>query len=218
MSVVAELQRRRVFRALIAYGLVSFALLQVVEPVMHGLHLPETTLTFAIVGLGFGFPLVVALAWAFDLKGGAIERAPPTPEHLRGPRLALILAGIGVLAAAPGVLWYFFVRGPAKQTSTAVAPSIAVLPFVNMSADASNEYFSDGITEELIDALAHFDGLRVASRTSTFAYKGKPADVSEIGTKLKVATVLEGSVRRDGPRVRLTAQLVDVANGYHLWS
>lgn len=219
MSVVAELQRRRVFRALIAYGLVSFALLQVVEPVMHGLHLPETTLTFAIVGLGFGFPLVVALAWAFDLKAGRLERTVPVSEHgLRGARLALLLIAIGVVAAAPGVVWYFFIRGPAKQTAAAAAPSIAVLPFVNMSADSANEYLSDGITEELIDALTHFEDLRVASRTSAFAFKGKPADVSEIGTRLKVATVLEGSVRREGSRVRLTAQLVDVANGYHLWS
>ena len=214
-----ELQRRRVFRAVIGYGIVSFALLQVIEPVMHGLHLPEVTLTFVVVGLAFGFPLAVVLAWVFDIKAGGIERTPPAQtEGARGARLALLLVGIGVLSAAPGLVWYFFVRGAAKQTAAASAPSIAVLPFVNMSGDAANEYFSDGITEELIDALAHVEGLQVASRTSAFAFKGKPAEVSEIGARLKVATVLEGSVRRDGTRLRLTAQLIDATNGYHLWS
>ena len=97
MSIWAELQRRRVFRAVVGYGIVAFALLQVVEPVMHGLHLPEMTLTLVLVGLAFGFPLRVALAWVFDLKAGHIERTRPTEgPGLRGARLTLLLAGIGV--------------------------------------------------------------------------------------------------------------------------
>lgn len=219
VTVWAELQRRRVFRTVAGYGVVAFALLQIVEPVMHGLHLPEVTLTFVLLGLALGFPLAVALAWAFDLKEGRVQRTPATPESaVRGARLTLLLAGIGVLAAAPGLAWYFLVRGPSKQSATAAAPSIAVLPFVNLSADASNEYFSDGLTDELIDALAHIDGLQVVSRTSAFSFKGKRVDVSEIGARLKVATVLEGSVRRDGTRLRLTAQLINAKDGYHLWS
>src|SRR2546428_73166 len=100
----------------------------------------------------------------------------------------------------------------------AVPKSIAVLPFLNMSADPENEYFTDGIAEEIINALTKIQALRVASRTSAFAFKGKSEDISEIGRKLKVATVLEGSVRKAGNRLRVTAQLVNVADGYHLWS
>jgi serine/threonine-protein kinase len=186
---------------------------------MHGLHLPEVTLTYVLLGLAFGFPLTVALAWTFDLKDGRVERTSPSPgDRPRGARLALLLAGIGVAGAAPGLGWYFFLRGSATQAARAPAPSIVVLPFVNLSPEASNEYFSDGLTDELIDALAHIDGLQVVSRTSAFSFKGKQVEVGEIGARLKVATVLEGSVRRDGSRLRLTAQLINVSDGFHLWS
>ncbi len=100
----------------------------------------------------------------------------------------------------------------------AAAKSIAVLPFANLSPDPENEYFSDGITEEIINALGHLPGLHVAARTSSFAFKGKSTGIGEVGARLRVATVLEGSVRRAGSRVRITAQLVNVADGYHLWS
>jgi TolB-like protein/Flp pilus assembly protein TadD/tRNA A-37 threonylcarbamoyl transferase component Bud32 len=103
-------------------------------------------------------------------------------------------------------------------TPVPTAKSIAVLPFVNMSADPENEYFTDGIAEEIINALTKIQALRVASRTSAFAFKGKNEDIGEIGRKLKVATVLEGSVRKAGKKLRVTAQLVNVADGYHLWS
>src|SRR5438876_4011808 len=97
-------------------------------------------------------------------------------------------------------------------------PSIAVLPFINMSADAENEYFCDGLAEELLNALAKIEALRVAARTSAFSFKGKETDIREIGQKLNVATVMEGSVRKAGNRLRITAQLINVTDGYHLWS
>ena len=109
-------------------------------------------------------------------------------------------------------------RAPAVVADPAAARAIAVLPFVNMSEDQANEYFSDGITEEILNALVHVEGLRIASRTSSFAFKGKQDDIREIGRKLGVSTVLEGSVRKAGDRVKITAQLVNVADGYHLWS
>jgi serine/threonine-protein kinase len=101
---------------------------------------------------------------------------------------------------------------------TTAAKSVAVLPFVNMSADPENEYFSDGMTEELINALSQVQGLRVAARTSAFTFKGRAVEVREVGRRLDVGAVLEGSVRRAGDRIRVTAQLINAADGYHLWS
>jgi serine/threonine-protein kinase len=224
----AELKRRRVFRALVGYGIAAFAVLQVIEPIMHGAHWPEVVLSYVVAGLAAGFPIVITLAWVFDIKGGHIERTGPAPAAtgLRGIRLALLLVGIGVLAAAPGLVWYFFFRSDTQmvarkddQPSGAMErKSIAVLPFVNMSSDKENEYFSDGMTEELINALANVEGLRVASRTSSFAVKGKNLSIRKIGEELSVGAVLEGSVRREGDRLRITAQLINVADDYHVWS
>ena len=126
------------------------------------------------------------------------------------------MIAIGAAAAAPGLLYFFVVRSPAR---TVGAPaSIAVLPFVNMSSDKESDYFSDGITEELINALAHVKGLRVTSRTAVFALRGKNLGIRELGEELKVGTLLEGSVRREGNALRITAQLIGVSDGYHLWS
>jgi TolB-like protein/Tfp pilus assembly protein PilF len=160
----------------------------------------------------------VTLAWIFDVREGRIERTGPAAGGLRGARLAALLAGIGVLAAAPGVFYYFVVRRAPEPRTAGTAPSIAVLPFVNMSSDKENEYFSDGITEELINALANIEGLRVVSRTAVFALKGRTLNVDQIGAQLKVNTLLEGSVRRDGNALRITAQLINAGDGYHLWS
>jgi adenylate cyclase len=221
LPLFAELQRRRVFRVLVGYGIVSFAVLQVIEPLMHALHLPDSTLTYVVVALALGFPLAVVLAWAFDVNAGRIETTTPAAKA-RGPRgalLAAILVGIGLLAAAPGLGWYFLWRGqdrPAPQAAR--APSIAVLPFANLGGDKENEYFSDGMTEELINALANVEGIHVVARTSAFAYKGKNLNVRQIGDELNVATVLEGSVRREGNQLRVVAQLIGAADGYHLWS
>ena len=212
-SLLAELQRRRVFRALIGYGIAAFAVLQIIEPVMHGLHWPDEVLSYVVVALAAGFPVVVTLAWIFDVNEGRIERTSGGPV---GARRAALLVAIGLLAAAPGVVWYFFVRGAHREAQP--APSIAVLPFVDMSPQKDQEYFSDGVAEEILNALAQVDGLRVAGRTSSFSFKGKTEDLRSIGEKLMVATVLEGSVRKEGSRVRITAQLVSAADGFHLWS
>jgi len=234
LPVLAELKRRRVFRALVGYGIASFAVLQIIEPVMHGLHWPEAVLSYVVVALGLGFPLVVALAWVFDVKAGRLERTAPA-SGLRGVRLAAVIVGIGVLAAAPGVAWYLFVRPGARSPPSDEAirakldavppasdiravPSIAVLPLVNLSRDPDQEYFADGLAEELLNLLAKVPGLHVAGRTSSFSFKGKSEDLRAIGQKLNVKTVLEGSVQRAGDRLRITTQLINAADGYHVWS
>jgi serine/threonine-protein kinase len=231
---IAELKRRRVIRAMVVWGVVAFAVLQVFEPVMHGLHLPEWTLSFVVVVLGLGFPITAALAWLFDLKASGIERTPPgveegggSPATSRSPRgRLLLLLGLGIAAAAPGLV-YFFVwpgagRRPAEvsgaNSAAKGAPSIAVLPFANLSSDKEQEYFSDGIAEEILNALAQVDGLRVIGRTSSFSMKGKNEDLRTIGQRLSAANLLEGSVRRSGSRVRITAQLIEAKGGSHLWS
>jgi TolB-like protein len=219
-----------VIRALLGWGIASFAILQVYEPVMHGLHLPEWTLSFIVVLLGLGFPVTAGLAWIFDLGPRGIERTRPTtapegtwPAPRRGRR-AILLVALGVAAAAPGLVYFFVWPGGAGQEAGRASPaprglpSVAVLPFADLSAQKDQEYLADGIAEEILNALAHVSGLRVPGRTSSFWFKGKGAKLTEIGRELNVRTILEGSVRKEGNRVRITAQLLDVGDGYHLWS
>jgi adenylate cyclase len=253
---LSELRRRRVFRVLLAYGIASFAVLQIVEPVMHGLHLPEWVLSAAVVALGLGFPIAIGLAWAFDLTPSGVERTPSVGASGRlagaGSRVWLLLAGLGLLAAAPGLAWYFVWRSGSgearlgvalaggalllavatltvrsrRRVAAPIAPieatpapaSIAVLPFADLSPGQDQGYFCDGIADELLTALSGVAGLRVAARSSSFPFKGRGMDGREIGRALGVATLLEGGVRKAGNRVRVSAQLVNGADGYQLWS
>ena len=141
----------------------------------------------------------------------AVEPAPP----IRSNRRVAIFAGIGAAVLLVAIAAVVLLR---RMPETATTKSVAVLPFVNMSSDKENEYFSDGVAEDLITALSKISGLHVAARTSSFAFKGKNEDVREIGKLLDVGAVLEGSVAKSGDRVRITAQLIDTQNGYHLWS
>jgi TolB-like protein len=215
-SLVAELKRRRVFRVVAGYGVFAFAILQIVEPIMHGLHWPDAVLSYVVVGLGVGFPVAVILAWAFDINAGTIERtAPASGFALHGARLALVLLGLGALAAAPGLAWYLL---KAKPAAPAAGPSIAVLPFSDLSEKHDQEYFADGVAEEILNALAHVQGLKVIGRTSSFSFKGKSDDLKSIGQKLEVANILQGSLRKEGDQIRLTAQLISVNDGAQRWS
>jgi len=195
-SFLAELKRRKVYRVAVVYAAVAFVIWQAAEIAFPSLHLPEWTLTFVVVIALIGFPIALVLAWAFEITPEGVRRTEPARAEP---------------AAAPS-------SAPPAIAHDVERRSIAVLPFANMSDDPENEYFSDGMTEEIINALTQLRDLRVAARTSSFAFKGKAPAIADVGAKLKVATVLEGSVRKAGDRLRITAQLVNVADGYHLWS
>ena len=197
----AELRRRKVMRVAGVYLVAAWLAIQVADAVFEPLGLPAWSLKLLIVAAALGFPLACALAWAFDVTPQGLERTPPAGEPAATPALP--------------------VAGAAAVPSTAVPPpaaSVAILPFTDMSPGRDQEYFCDGIAEEIINALCCVHGLRVASRTSSFQFKGRTADVREIGRALGVGAVLEGSVRRLGDRARITAQLVSATDGYHLWS
>lgn len=225
---------RRVVRAVAAYGIVAAALVEVTEPVVHALHLPEWTLTFVVVALGLGFPVVAVVAWASSdpatagvTPAGAPGVGPPSAGAAAGPppprrlpaRVVVLLAVVGLVAASPGLTWFLVLPDrSAGGVQAAAAASIAVLPFADMSAAKDQGYFADGVAEEILNALVHVNGLRVAGRTSSFFFKDRAATIPEIGRVLSVSTVLEGSVRKEGNRVRVTAQLIDAVRGDDLWS
>jgi len=226
----AELKRRRVFRVMAVYGAVAFVVLQVADILQEGLRLPDSFLPVATAVLLLGFPIAIVLAWAFESTPDGIKRtdeASPgelqaiitAPASQRWP--AGVLALVGVTALLAGVWYVGRQSAPATATDAAtgrVDASIAVLPFVNMSSDQEQEYFSDGISEELLNLLAKIPELRVAARTSSFSFKGQNLEIPEIAERLNVAHVLEGSVRKSDNQVRITAQLIRADDGFHLWS
>ena len=218
-----ELRRRhvrRIFRALVAYGIVAFALVEVAHPVTHALHLPEWTLTFVVLVLAFGFPVVAVLAWIFGApEATAADSAQVATRPRLDARLALVLVGAGLLVATPGVAYYFQRgRGGAERPGAAGTPSVAVLPFADLSPSKDQEYFADGMADEILSALGHVEGLRVPGRASSFFFKGKDVKLADIGRELDVGAILEGSVRKEGNRVRISADVVDVASGRRVWS
>src|SRR5437764_3253854 len=166
-SWLEEVKRRRVFRAIVAYGVVAFAVLQIIEPVMHGLSLPDWILPATLAALGIGFPVTLVLAWALDLRGGRIERTAPAPSG----RMLLVLVVIGLALAAPGLGWYLWKTHRPAAARTELK-SIAVLPFADLSPAKDQDWMCDGIAEEIIDALCSVTGLRVASRRASFQFKG----------------------------------------------
>jgi TolB-like protein len=219
------MRRRRVFRALVGWGIFSFAVLQVFEPLMHGLHLPEWTLSAVIVVLAIGFPATMVLSWIFDLGPGGVERTPQPPPDEQGrprfgrKRLVAALVLVGAVAAAPGLAWWFLWHGrSATSTPAAGPPTVAVLPLVNISGDAGQDYFGDGITEEITSKLSRLRGLVVTARTSAARYKGSTKGAREIGSELGVAYLVEGTVRRAGDHVRVNASLVRTSDAAQVWS
>jgi TolB-like protein/Tfp pilus assembly protein PilF len=204
---LVELRRRRVFRVALVYLAVGWLVIEVSATIPDALGLPPWVLPLVIVLVAIGFPLAVGLAWAYDVEAGRVVRTGrPEGEPETGPAM---LGGSSPPSGA---------SGEKRGEAVGEIRSIAVLPFVNVSADEENEYFTDGITEELLSTLSKVAGLRVAARSSVFALKGRDMDARAVGRHLEVAAVLEGSVRRSESRLRIMAELVDTATGYQLWS
>jgi len=233
MSFFAELKRRNVVRVAIAYGVVSWLILQLTDTLMPILNLPDWVDGLIFLMLAVGFILALFLSWAYELTPDGVKREEDVDRtasitHSTGRKLDFAI--IGVLSVA---LLYFAVDkafwsetnpeavdpAAASIADTESAPTtIAVLPFINLSDDSEQEYFSDGLAEELLNLLAKIPELRVTSRTSAFSFKGKDFTIAEVGERLNVDHVLEGSVRRSGDTIRITAQLIEVATDTHEWS
>jgi TolB-like protein/Tfp pilus assembly protein PilF len=221
MAFIEELKQRKVVRVAIAYLVVAWLGVQVASILLPTFAAPAWVLRVLVLVLALGFPLVLVLTWAIDLT-------PEGPRFVPGgtgwKRMLAISTALGLLAVG----WYVLgqpawrerdlAAAPARPAAPTVARSIAVLPFVNMSGDPANEYFSDGLAETTLDMLAQVHDLKVIARTSSFAFKGKADDVREIGRKLDAAHLLEGSVQQSGQTVRITAQLVRTSDGAHVWS
>ena len=237
MSIVLELKRRNVFRVAIAYVIIAWLILQIGDTLGPALRLPEAVNTALAFFLILGFPLAVFFAWAYELTPEGIKKEKDVGRsqsitHVTGRKLDYFIIGVLVLA-----LSYFaydkFVLVPSRDaelvqaaTEQAAASdrretadkSIAVLAFADLSPEGDQEYFSDGISEELLNVLSKIPGLRVVARTSSFQFKGENRNIIDIGEQLNTTFVLEGSVRKAGLQVRITAQLIDARSGFHLWS
>jgi TolB-like protein/Tfp pilus assembly protein PilF len=215
-----ELRRRKVYRVATGYAVVGWLLIQIAATTFPALELPHWSLRFVIIGVLLGFPIALVLGWAFDVGPHGFERTAPAipdkdcPPALRPKRRNVYaLAAVGlVLAAIVGALIL------PRTSWRGLDKSIAVLPFDNFSEDKENEHFADGIQDDLLTSLAKIGDLKVISRTSVTPYKGKAHNMKEIGRALGVGAILEGSVRREGNRVRLNVQLIEAATDHHLWA
>jgi TolB-like protein len=209
-SFLDELKRRRVYRVAIVYAAVAFVIWQAAEIAVPALQLPEWALTLVVLLTIAGFPIAVVLAWAFDITPAGVKAAEPSNKAVA------MTAGVVVLALAVGAAW--LALNDRASTPSPEGKWIAVLPFTNMSADPENEYFSDGITDDIILHLSKIADLNVISRTSVMQYKDTELSLRVIGEELGVATILEGGVRRVGERVRINAQLIDARTDEHIWA
>jgi len=223
MPLIAELRRRNVFRVAAAYLVVGWLLTEVLTTILPTLGAPGWASRAVILTFAFGFVPAVVLSWVFELTPEGIKREHEVDRsnsvtRTTGRKLNYVTI-IGVILVV--VFFGFFSARTADDEPPIVVASnasVAVLPFVNMSDDKDNEYFSDGLTETLLHMLAQIPDLKVAARTSSFAFKGQNTSIRDIAQALDVAHVLEGSVQRVGDRVRITAQLIRAADGFHVWS
>jgi len=222
-----ELKRRHVYRVAIAYGVVAWLLIQVATQVFPFFEIPNWVVRLVVLVSVLGFPISLIIAWAFEMTPQGMKREEEIAPneyipHWSTRKFAALIVTIAMLAT--GVLMFQLVRSkptsPAQITAAAMPSqkSIAVLPLLNESGDPGDEYFSDGLSEELIAALAQVRGLKVIGRSSSFRFKDKKEESKAIGEKLGVSTLLEGTVRKQGDQVRIVAELINAADGSELWS
>jgi TolB-like protein len=234
MTLFTELRRRNVFRVSAAYFVTFWLVIQVSTTVAPALNLPDWVSTL-VVWLGIvGFPFMLIFSWMYQLTPDGLQRDTGTEEastakaSIAGRPLNMLITALLALSLVFVIVDSYLLEdsllkdeaipSDAPQAAFLQSNSIAVLPFANMSDDASQGYFSDGLSEELLNLLAKQRGLKVAARTSSFAFRDTQANIQEIAGVLQVAHVLEGSVRRSGNQIRITAQLINATDGYHLWS
>ena len=220
-----ELKRRQVIRVGGVYAVAAWGVFTVVDKILETLQLPSWVSTLALAMLVVGFPVALVLAWIFDRgrvdtgPGAAGEAGPAAGRPALTRSDMLLIAAMVVVVGLVGAQIGGLVGGRAAILGSGVPQrSVAVLPFTAFGQHNDTEYFADGLTEEVINSLAQTPELKVAGRTSAFYFKGRNEDLREVGKRLGVAHVVEGSVRRDGNRLRVTAQLVSVKDGFHLWS
>jgi len=194
MSFMEELKRRKVIRVGVAYLIAGWLLLQVGDVLFDPLEVPDWFMPALIVLVALGFPFALIMAWAFELTPGGVKRDAGSDADEKSSVTTEV------------------------DSAAADERSVAVVPFVDISPDNDNEHFTDGLTEELLNALRRIPDLRVASRTSCFAFKGKDADVSEVAEKLRVNHLVEGSVRKSGEKLKVAVQLIETSSDTHLWS
>ena len=215
-GLLDRLRQRKIVQWALAYLAGAFALLQAVDIIGQRFGWPDTIVRVLIVVLAVGFFAALVLAWYHGERG---------EQRVSGVEISLLAL---LLAIGGGILWRVAVSTRAGDASLPIAAigaaaslgaaSTAVLPFVNMSADKANEYFSDGMTETLLNRLAQVPELKVAARTSSFSFKGTNTDMRKIAAALGVASIVEGSVQQSGDTLRITAQLIRAVDGTHLWS
>jgi TolB-like protein/tetratricopeptide (TPR) repeat protein len=223
--IISEIQRRRVGRVAGVYAVVGWVVIQVVATVFPLLEISDVFARIVVLLIALGFPVAIALAWFFDVTPEGLQRteslpesAPPLRADLRSYGRGLGLFGVGILVSLVAFAALSRVRSDRDEKTAAGIRSIGVLPFVDLSERRDQSYFTDGISEEVLNRLAQIPDLRVPARTSSFAYRGSTLEVSDIGRRLKVESLLEGSVRREGNSVRVTVRLIDVHGQDELWS
>ena len=221
-----ELKRRNVYKVAVAYIVAGWALAQGIAQVFPVFDVPNWAIRLIVILIIIGFPVALVLSWAFEITPEGIKRTEDVdvkqPHTIGGAWIY-----IAVLGALISVALFFLGRYTARESATAAhtesvaripQKSIAVLPLLNESGDPSDEYFSDGLSEELIAALAQINGLKVIGRSSSFRFKDRKEEPKTIGEKLGVSTLLDGTVRKQGDRVRIVAELVNAADGIQLWT
>lgn len=233
MSLLAELKRRNVIRVGVAYAIVSWVIAQIAEFAFENFGAPDWVLKSVVVILLLGLPLALFFAWAFEMTPEGIKREVEIDRSQSivsqtGRKLDRMIIGILVIALGWFAFDKFYTNTSIEQTVPATGQvasnedrqekSVAVLPFIAMSSGPDDEYFADGLTEEILNSLAQLPELLVTARTSAFSFKGQDIPIQEIATALGVRHIVEGSVRRSGDRLRVTAQLIRAEDGFHLWS